>query len=145
MNENVLVRIKGIQFLLDHAGEPEEPIEILTAGKYEFREGKHVVEYEEVFEGTPDEATKNIVYIDKNTVEVHKTGQTNVDMYFETGKNNISYYSTPYGMIEMGIAATDVRVEEMADLLNIRAEYALSMNSQHIADCTLDMKIESKK
>ena len=54
MTKEVLLTIKGLQFTTD-AGEEEngspEPMEVITAGNYYKKNGKHYIMYDEVMEG----------------------------------------------------------------------------------------------
>jgi len=148
LKKDVLVSVKGIQMLLgggEEAGEnpSEEPIEVVTFGDYVFRNGSHVLEYDEVLEGF-QEKTHNVITMNPEHVEVHKSGTADVDMIFEKGKANLTYYTTPYGTIEMGIATTDIDLKEEADRLTLQIEYALSMNEEHVADCSLHLTAESR-
>ena len=77
-------------------------------------------------------------------MEVRKKGVVNVHMVFEQGKKNMTYYSTPYGTIEMGIAATNLFLEEKDGGLNMKVDYALDMNQEHVADCCLDIQAQGK-
>lgn len=142
MTKDVLVSIKGVQFL-GMEDEAEEPIEVLTVGNYYFRNGSHYVKYEEVFEGM-EGVTANLVKIKSNAIEVRKTGVANVHMVFEEDKKNITYYDTPFGKIQMGIATTKIDVKESSDHLVIQVDYSLDMNDNYVADCCLNLDIRSK-
>ena len=61
-------------------------------------------------------------------MEVRKKGVVNVHMVFEQGKKNMTYYTTPYGTIEMGIAATNLNLQESDGGLDMKVDYALDMN-----------------
>lgn len=142
MTKDVLVSIKGMQFMgIDD--EPDDPIEIITNGSYYFRNGSHYVKYEEVFEGFPG-TTSNLVKIKEDCIEVRKKGAANVHMVFEENKKNITYYETPFGKIQMGVATTGILFREDEDKMRVRIEYTLDMNESYVADCTLDMKILAK-
>ena len=57
MTKDVIVTISGLQF----AQETEtEPVEIVTAGSYYKKNGKHYIIYDEVNEGF-SETTRNII------------------------------------------------------------------------------------
>ncbi|MCI5700890.1 MAG: DUF1934 domain-containing protein [Lachnospiraceae bacterium] len=143
MTKDVLVTIKGMQFLgMDE--EPEEPIEIVTAGNYYFRNGSHFVKYEEVFEGIED-TTSSLVKIKPQSIEVIKKGAANVHMVFEPDKKNITYYDTPFGIIQMGIATTRIDVREKENRIQVEVDYSLDMNDSYVADCVLNMNIQSKE
>ena len=137
MKRDVLVYLRGTQFMVDAPEEEEaQPIELVVPGTYTVQNDVELIEYDEIFEGFENYPAKNRVELRDGSIEVHKTGAAEVDMVFVPGKRNVSYYTTPFGTIEMGIS-TD-------DNINIRAEYALAMNSELVADCVLDMRVEMK-
>lgn len=142
MKEDVLVRLKGVQSIRNTGQAGEEPVEVLTAGTYHSENGSHVVLYDEV-SGDGTEVTKNRMVLKRDAVEVHKSGEINVDMIFEPGKKSISCYSTPYGDLEMGISTTALRMREWENRILAHIDYALSMNGQHVADCVMDIRVES--
>jgi hypothetical protein len=47
-------------------------------------------------------------------------------------------------MLNMGIAATDIQVDEKEDSIDISVNYTLDMDDSYTADCTLSMTIRSK-
>ena len=121
----------------------QEPIEIVVPGEYYFRNGSHYLRYEEILEDFA-EPTINYIKISPKGMEVRKKGVVNVHMVFEQGKKNMTYYTTPYGTIEMGIAATNLNLEENDSGLNMKVDYALDMNQEHVADCYLAIKAQPK-
>lgn len=141
MTEQVLVRIKGIQTL--DGEQPIEPIELVTAGRYVFREGVHYVRYEEMLEenGAP---TVNLVKLQPAVMEVNKKGMVNVQMVFEKNVKHLACYTTPFGSIRMGISTTLYRFRESGKNLEAEVHYVLEMNEEHAADCALHMEILSK-
>lgn len=141
MTKDVLIRVKGLQ-MIDEA-EQAEPIEVVTAGEYYFRNGHHYVKYDEMMEGF-QENTINYIKASENSMEVRKKGVTNVHMVFEQDKKNITYYQTPFGNIQMGISAARVNCQETEDNIDIHVDYALEMNDEHVADCFIEVNIKSK-
>ena len=61
-------------------------------------------------------------------MEVRKKGVVNVQMIFEKDKKNLAIYKTPFGRLEMEVAATRILLGESASSFEIHAEYALGMN-----------------
>ena len=141
MDKNVLIHVRGLQLMDPESGE--EPLEIVVPGEYYFRNGSHYLRYEEVMEDF-SEPTINYIKISPKGMEVRKKGVVNVHMVFEQGKKNMTYYTTPYGTIEMGIAATNLNLEEGDSSLNMKVDYALDMNQEHVADCYLAIKAQPK-
>lgn len=141
MNKEVLIHVRGLQ-MMDADGDAE-PIEIVVPGQYYFRNGSHYLRYEEILEDFP-EPTVNYIKMSPKGMEVRKKGVVNVHMVFEQGKKNMTYYTTPYGTIEMGIAATNLNLEEKEGGLNMKVDYALDMNQEHVADCYLAIQAQPK-
>lgn len=140
MTKEVLVSISGLQFV----GEMNnEPVEVITSGSYYKKNGKHYIVYDEVMEGF-EGATKNIVKLGEEFLDITKRGVTNVHMMFEKGKKNVTYYYTPYGSLLIGIDATRIEVEETEQDIHVTVDYGLEVNYEHMADCTITMHIKSK-
>ena len=141
MTKEVLVRIKGLQLI--NEGE-EEPIEVIAPGTYFEKNGKHYIKYDEVLEGF-DGTVQNLIKVDKSCMEVTKRGVANVHMIFEENKKNLTYYSTPFGNLRIGISARDISLSAGKDSLDVSVDYALEVNYEHLADCNIRMNVQAKK
>lgn len=141
MTKDVFIRVKGIQNLGD--GMSDEPLELITVGEYYYRNGSHYLRYEEIQEGFT-EKTINYIKISPKGMEVRKKGISNVHMVFEKEKKNLSYYTTPFGNIQMGISAARLDMHEDEECIDAKVEYALEMNEEHVADCFLELEVRSK-
>ena len=137
MDKNVVIHVRGLQMM--DANDDQEPIEMVVPGQYYFRNGSHYLRYEEVLDDTA-QPTVNYIKISPTAMEVRKQGLVNVHMVFEQGKKNMTYYSTPFGTLQMGIAATGVELNATEDSLNMKVDYALDMNEGHVADCCLSIQ-----
>ena len=91
MTKDVLINISGLQMELDDG----EPVEMMTTGDYYLKNGKHFILYDEIEDD--HQVVKNILKIGPKTVEISKKGGRNSHMVFEKGKENLSYYDTPFG------------------------------------------------
>ena len=140
MTKDVLVKISGLQFMDE---KDNEALEIITTGSYYKKNGKHYILYDEVMEGF-DGVTKSVIKVRDDFLDVTKKGITNVHMMFEKNKKNLSYYSTPFGNLLVGIDATDVTVSETEDNIDIKVDYKLEVNYEHLAECTITMNVMSK-
>ena len=141
MTKDVLVKISGLQF--GEENDENDPVEIITTGSYYKKNGKHYVVYDEVQEGF-EGVTKNIIKLNDEFMDVTKRGVTNVHMMFEKNKKNLSYYNTPFGNLLVGINATDVKVNETEDNIDIQVDYKLEVNYEHLAECSISMNIMPK-
>ena len=141
MNKDVLIHVRGLQMM--ETDDAQEPIEIVVPGQYYSRNGSHYLRYEEMLDDTA-ETTVNYIKMSPNGVEVRKQGQVNVHMVFEEGKKNKTFYNTPYGTLQMGISATGLELKESEDGIQMKVDYALDMNEEHVADCYLTVQAQSK-
>lgn len=140
MTKKVLLSIAGLQFL---DAELNEPVEVVTAGDYYNRGGKHYVLYDEPVEGMEGHI-QNTIKIGNEALEVSKKGLTNVHMVFEKNKKNLTCYRTPFGELMVGIQTDTLKIQETEENIDVEVRYALEINYEHLADCTLQMNIKSK-
>ena len=140
MTKDVMISVSGIQFGPDVDGEK---VEVITKGNYYKKKNKHYLLYDEITEGI-DGVTKNTVKFDENAFQLTKSGVTNVNMFFEENKRNITNYITPFGSITIGIDAHNIEVIETDEQIRIRIDYALDVNYEHLANCEIRMDISSK-
>ena len=141
MNKDVLIHVRGLQLM--ETDDEQEPIEIVVPGQYYFRNGSHYLRYEEMLDDSA-QTTVNYIKMSSDGVEIRKQGQVNVHMVFEQGKKNKTFYNTPYGTLQMGIAATGLELKESDDDIKMKVDYALDMNEEHVADCYLTVQAQSK-
>ena len=125
------------------APEGDEPIEIVVPGEYYFRNGSHYLRYEEMLEDHGD-PTVNYIKISPKGMEVRKKGQVNTHMVFEQGKRNMAFYTTSFGTLEMGISATNLELKESDSRLDMKVNYSLDLNQEHVAECCLDIHAQGK-
>lgn len=143
MTKEVLVTIRGMQFTKQEEGDLE-PIEVIMAGNYYRKNNKHYVIYDEVIEGF-DGTTRNIIKLQEDCVDIIKKGVANVHMTFEKNKKNVTCYDTPYGSLMLGINAKNIDIHEEEDDIQVKVEYALELNYEHLANCNIRMAIQSKE
>ena len=141
MNKDVLIHVRGLQLM--ETDDEQEPIEIVVPGQYYFRNGSHYLRYEEMLDDSA-QTTVNYIKMSSEGVEIRKQGQVNVHKVFEQGKKNKTFYNTPYGTLQMGIAATGLELKESEDDIQMKVDYALDMNEEHVADCYLTVQAQSK-
>ena len=141
MTKDVLVKISGLQF----AGEEDnDSIEVITSGTYYKKNNRHYVLYDEVMEGST-EVTKNVIKIGADSMEVPRKGPAAVHMVFEKDKKNVSYYYTPFGNLLIGIDAKTIQVDESELDMNVKVNYGLEINYEHVADCHITVDVKSKE
>lgn len=140
MDKDVWVSVAGLQFGANPEGDR---IEILTPGSYRKKKDTHYLTYDEVIEGS-DEVTTNVVRFDGDMLSISKSGFANVEMVFEKNKRNMTNYVTPYGTLLVGIDTDRIDITENDDSINIDIDYALDINYEHLANCSIKMEIRER-
>ena len=140
MTKDVIVTIRGLQNGPETDGEP---IEMIVAGEYFYKNNKHYILYDEVMEGE-SQITKNRIKVSDGLMELFKSGAVNVHMAFEKDVKHVSNYNTPYGTLAMGIDTKKVEIKETEHEMDIFAEYAMEMNYEFVADCNISINVKSK-
>lgn len=141
MTDEVVVSIKGVQIA---NGEMNESVELISSGTYRIEQDTRIIQYEEVDEEN-QEITDVTLIMYPSHIEIIKQGQSDVHMVFEEKQKTTSCYKTPFGELIMGIDTTKIHVSEEEDKIMIVLEYGLDMNYNHIADCTITMKVLAKE
>ena len=134
MTKEILLSIAGL-----HLADGEDGnIEVVTAGDYYNRGGKHYILYDEVTEGM-DGHTSNVIKIGENSLEITKKGLMNTRLVVEKGKSHRTVYQTPFGDIELSLTGQELTVTETEERIDIRAEYVLAVNEENLSECTIEM------
>lgn len=140
MKKEVLVSISGLQYELDN----DEAVEVISAGEYYKRDGKHYITYEEMLEDM-DGVSNCIIKITDQQIDMIKRGANNVHMIFAVNNKNTTFYNTPYGELQIGIYTTLIDIKEEEDKLTVDIEYSLDINYAKVSDCHIQLKVTSRK
>lgn len=139
MTKDVLITISGVQM----ADGDNSDVEMITAGVYYQKNGKHYITYDEVMEGY-DGIVRNLIKIQPDSMDIIKSGLTNVHMTFEKNKKRLTCYATPMGDMMVGLNTKSISVDEQEDSLKVSVEYSLDINYQHISECNIQVDIQSR-
>ena len=85
------------------------------------------------------------IQITEEHVSVSKKGVINAQMNFEKENKLVSVYETPYGQMEMGIYTTGICLDEQDDFLELKLEYLLEINNQHVSDSEILLQIRPQQ
>ncbi|MDD5949393.1 MAG: DUF1934 domain-containing protein [Lachnospiraceae bacterium] len=135
MKREVLVSISGSQ---QESGE--DALEVLLPGQYYKRKDTHYIKYDQYDEDT-GELLKNTIKVKGDSVELKKTGYSNVRMYFKENSHYTSYYDMREGSLLMETHTGKVQVREQEDSMDIMLEYDLYLNEQYISNCQVAIKV----
>ena len=141
MTEDILISVRGLHTLdTEQEEEQTDELEMTMPGKYYFRNGKHYVLFEETDEESQS-VVKNRFKLAPDRLEISKKGATNTTMTFQRGEKSSSWYGTPVGDVQLGIEVTDMELTEGEDEIEMNVAYALEMNSEHVSDARIRLRI----
>ncbi|MEG1633514.1 MAG: DUF1934 domain-containing protein [Oscillospiraceae bacterium] len=97
--KDVIISITGSQ---NFSADPAETVELVTEGKYTYRDGRGEVTYQES-ELTGMKGTKTSFVFTPEEIILSREGTLTSRMVFREGKKNVFLYDTPYGAATMGL------------------------------------------
>ena len=138
MTKDVLIKISGLQAM---DGDSDD-VEIITAGDYFQKNGKHYIVYEEAMEGF-EGTIRNVIKVTPTKMDVLKSGVTTAHMVFEQDQKALTRYVTPMGEMVVGLSTNRIRLEEQEDSLKVSVDYSLDINYEHMSDCRILVDVQS--
>lgn len=142
MMKEVIIYINGLQYAESEHGA--EDVQVIAPGEYYFKNGSHYLMYDEVGD-TPEENYKNIIKFKPEYIEVTKKGPYNTKLVFETNKKTLSQYETPMGIMFIGISTKSVELSENEESIELTAKYAMDINNNFIADCSVSVTAKPRE
>ena len=84
----------------------------------------------------------SLLKIHPKQVEIIKKGAAETHMVFVQDKDTISYYSTPFGEMEVTIHTNRLEQMETQHGFQILLQYTLEINTAHVSDCSVEIRVE---
>ena len=140
MKKDVIVTVSGLLYV--GKGEDEQDyIDVITPGRYYEKNDRHYIVYDEVMEGL-EEPVHNLMSIAPDRVMLKKSGMIATQMEFCPKQHTDTYYSTPFGRIDMDIYTQRIRIQESEDEINVDIRYHLGLGSQEKEHCFVKVKVQ---
>ncbi len=135
--KDVIISIRGLQ----GAAEDGSEIELVTDGKYDFRDGTATFHYMES-ELTGLEGTRTEFLVQDGAVTVTRTGTVVMQMLFVEGEKHYFVYETPMGNMGMGLWTQSIRsaLGENGGELSVR--YMVDFGSTMMSENSFDIHIK---
>lgn len=140
MKTEVKISIRGIQ---DSA--KDDSVEVVSLGEMQEKDGQIYISYEEgadAASGMDCDIVTSLLKIHPKQVEIIKKGAAETHMVFVQDKDTISYYSTPFGEMEVTIHTNRLEQMETEHGFQILLQYTLEINTAHVSDCSVDIRVE---
>lgn len=139
MTKDVLIKISGMQSM----DEDSDTVEMITAGEYYWKNGKHYVIFDEMMEGF-EGSVHNTMKLSGELLDIRKSGIIGTHMIFVPGQTEKTHYATPMGEMYIETTTKNISLDEQEDSLKMMVEYSLDINYEHVSDCSITVDIASR-
>jgi uncharacterized beta-barrel protein YwiB (DUF1934 family) len=135
LEKEVFIEINSL-----HIADGEEmKLDTKAGGKLYERNGKKFVSFEEVTED--GETVRNLLKFDSSFLEITKKGALTSVMHFEKGKEYITDYNTPFGMLTVRTYTKQFLYTEDKKEIQILTKYDMEINNSHNEKCDVKIRI----
>lgn len=147
MNDKVYIKVKGLQMSdndeADNVNEDDDPVEVISVGKYNVVDGKEYIRYDEIYEFENMKGS-NLIKISQDCVEITKRGPITAHLSFIVGEKTMTCYGTPFGNIYLGIFTRKLDIKRDEDNIRVSIVYSLELNYETVSECDVEIEISSK-
>lgn len=144
MTKDVIVAVSSLQTDVNQKEIDEETMEVISPGKYSYKDGIHYVFFEEMIEGNTEVTKTQIRIQDSGVVEVIRKGGSSTHMIFDRRQKNRAFYQTPYGQLNLGVYTKSMEILREEEHLRVDMRYQLDVNYEPYLNCTMGIDIKSR-
>lgn len=138
MGKKVRIKVRGI-------GETEEEITTVTEGLMVYKEPFYYVSYEEKLDRESDRQSKTVLRFSDGQLRVTRKGEVESVLEFIEGSIHNSLYRTELGNFEVALSTQRLEIDLDAELLHVKADYRIGLNSMPSVKGKLEICIEDIK
>ncbi len=135
-----IVSIKGIQSYKDSNDKTD--MSFLTEADFEFSDGVYFIDYKES-ELTGLEGTDTSIEVGSNYISLRRCGTVNTHMLFMKDRKTSSFYSTPYGDMQIDIFTKKLNIDISQNGGRLDVDYFIDINN--VSTGKNNFEIEIKK
>ncbi|HAE52466.1 MAG: DUF1934 domain-containing protein [Ruminococcus sp.] len=138
MKTNALISLAIVQW---QDGEKNET-ELLTRANVIKQDKTDIISYEDT-EATGFEGSVTTIQVEgSRCATITRKGTANSSLYLEMGKKNFCQYETPYGSMQIGVLARELRNTISKDG-KLYMKYTLDLNSSYLSDNEIIMTVKN--
>lgn len=135
---NALIRIKGT-VLSENA--PPDVIEVVTAGSYITRGGKHYISYLETDDSGLAGVKTTVKVEGEDTVTLLRSGSAESRLIIARGKRQFCSYGTGYGDLMVGISGCHINSRLGEQGGEISFDYTIDINSSTVSQNAVTISV----
>ena len=138
MEDNAIISLKTLQNI--EGDNEQNEIELKTKGKFAQKNGKFYIIYQET-ELTGFEDTTTTIKVSEDQVSMTRSGKYNSKMVFRRGEKRLCSYSTPYGVIPVGVNPTHIESHLSDEGGKVSIEYVLDIDNNEYLTNRLNLTV----
>ena len=142
MTSEVIISISGLQMAAGENGD--EPIEIVSCGRYRKLNGIHYIRYTDIEDGE-SEASSNLLRIRPDGIELVKRSGAGTRMIIEKNKRSTALIRTGAGILRIGIFGLDIHLTETPDRIEAWVRYQMDAGEGPAIEWGLHIIITAKE
>ncbi len=137
LKKDVLVTLNSLS---THDGQADDPVEMITAGRYYRKNGVYYISYPET-ELTGGEPGRTTVKVAGDMVTILRFGPVSGQLVFERGKKHLSHYDMDVGSLSMGVSTR--KLEQSFDDRGgvLRLHYDVEVDNLLIGETVLELQV----
>ncbi len=143
MERDVYISIRGLHQYVDQDGYDHD-VEVVSSGKYYKKNGQQIISYKEQF-AHEDKPVRALVKIDQDSLMVSRSGEMAGQMHFQPMRRNLTVYRTPFGVMEMGVTTSQLKMDLDEHNWKIKVNYALDINNQYTGTHEVEIQVQDSK
>ena len=143
MERDVYISIRGLHQYVDQDGYDHD-VEVVSSGKYYKKNGQQIISYKEQF-AHEDKPVRALVKIDQDSLMVSRSGEMAGQMHFQPMRRNLTVYRTPFGVMEMGVTTSTLKMDLDEHNWKIKVNYALDINNQYTGTHEVEIQVQDSK
>lgn len=124
-------------------GNEEEAIEVITKGMFYKKENCYYAVYDET-EISGMDGTRTTLKIKPDKFTLIRMGTTSARIDFQNNKKYVSFYSTPYGPLELAVQTNKLDINVNDDGGNVYIDYTMALSGQKPSNTLLKVNIKVK-
>ena len=137
MKKNAIVSVSS------RIDNDDKAIEVVTPGEFYDKENSYYAIYKET-ELSGMEGTTTTLKISKDKFSLIRMGTTTTKMQFQQGKEDISLYSTPYGVLEVKIFTDSLKINIDENGGDVVIAYSMEIAGHQKQSTELVINIKTK-
>lgn len=138
MQEDYIITISGF---MNQNGE-KDSIELVTRGNFIIKKDKYFICYKNTEESGLGDTTTTVKVESKDKISLIRFGNMPSHLIVEKGKRHVCHYDTGFGVMNLGIATSEVHNNLTENGGNLEFSYTLDSDNRQISNNVVKIMVQ---